>query len=439
MSKIKICLDAGHFGTKYNQSPVVKTYYESAMVWALHLKLKAELEARGFEVITTRADINTDLSVYNRGAASKGCDVFISLHSNACSTESVDYPVVYRAYDNKNGVDGLALQIAKKIGELMGTKQAGRTATRKNSAGGEYYGVLRGARAVGTPFYMLIEHSFHTNTAATKWLQIDANLDKLAVAEAELLADYFGVGVNDEFKTEIMGKTQATAQQMALFCRSKNAAPQLMSCSLEQLAQIFLEEGEVEGVRGDVAFAQSLHETGYFKFGGIVLPNQNNYAGIGALNGNAKGEAATFPDPRTGVRAQIQHLKAYASTDALVNACVDPRFSLVTRGSAPFVEWLGAADNPNGKGWAVPGKGYGGKVVALLGQIVAYEVPQEPATAPEEPEAATYPDWQTNGLKALVEAGVIVSPEYWEAKFGQSITVGEVVGILGKLFEKATE
>lgn len=439
MSKIKICLDAGHVGTKYNQSPVVKTYYESAMVWALHLKLKAELEARGFEVITTRADINADLSVYNRGAASKGCDVFISLHSNACSTESVDYPVVYRAYDNKNGVDGLALQIAKKIGELMGTKQAGRTATRKNSAGGEYYGVLRGARAVGTPFYMLIEHSFHTNTAATKWLQIDANLDKLAVAEAELLADYFGVGVDDELKTEIMGKTQATAQQMALFCRSKNAAPQLTSCSLEQLAQIFLEEGEVEGVRGDVAFAQSLHETGYFKFGGIVLPNQNNYAGIGALNGNAKGEAATFPDPRTGVRAQIQHLKAYASADALVNACVDPRFSLVTRGSAPFVEWLGAADNPNGKGWAVPGKGYGGKVVALLGQIVAYEVPQEPATAPEEPEAATYPDWQTNGLKALVEAGVIVSPEYWEAKFGQSITVGEVVGILGKLFEKATE
>ena len=143
MSKIKICLDAGHVGSKYNQSPVVKTYYESAMVWKLHLKLKAELETRGFEVITTRADIDTDLGVYKRGAASKGCNVFISLHSNACSTESVDYPVVYRAYDNLNDVGVLALQIAKKIGELMGTNQAGRTATRKNSAGGEYYGVLR--------------------------------------------------------------------------------------------------------------------------------------------------------------------------------------------------------------------------------------------------------------------------------------------------------
>lgn len=437
MSKIKICLDAGHVGSKYNQSPVVKTYYESAMVWKLHLKLKAELETRGFEVITTRADIDTDLGVYERGAASKGCNVFISLHSNACSTESVDYPVVYRAYDNLNDVDVLALQIAKKIGELMGTNQAGRTAIRKNSAGGEYYGVLRGARAVGTPFYMLIEHSFHTNTAATKWLSVDANLDKLAVAEAELLADYFGV--KDTPKTEIMGEAQATAQQMALFCRSKNAEPKLTSCTLEQLAEIFLEEGKAEGVRGDVAFAQSLHETGYFKFGGIVLPSQNNYAGIGALNGNATGQAATFPDPRTGVRAQIQHLKAYASTEPLVNACVDPRFSLVTRGSAPYVEWLGAADNPNGKGWAVPGSGYGANVVKLLSQIMAQEAPESPSPAPEPDPPANYPDWQRNGLTALVKAGVINSPDYWANKFGEAIKVGEIIGILGKMMEQPTE
>ncbi len=437
MSKIKICLDAGHVGSKYNQSPVVKTYYESAMVWKLHLKLKAELETRGFEVITTRADIDTDLGVYERGAASKGCNVFISLHSNACSTESVDYPVVYRAYDNLNDVDVLALQIAKKIGELMGTNQAGRTATRKNSAGGEYYGVLRGARAVGTPFYMLIEHSFHTNTAATKWLSVDANLDKLAVAEAELLADYFGV--NDTPKTEIMGEAHATAQQMALFCRSKNAEPKLTSCTLEQLAEIFLEEGKAEGVRGDVAFAQSLHETGYFKFGGIVLPSQNNYAGIGALNGNATGQAATFPDPRTGVRAQIQHLKAYASTEPLVNTCVDPRFSLVARGSAPYVEWLGAADNPNGKGWAVPGSGYGANVVKLLGQIMAQEAPESPSPAPEPNPLANYPDWQRNGLTALVKAGVINSPDYWANKFGEAIKVGEIIGILGKMMEQPTE
>lgn len=433
MSK-KICLDAGHVGSKYNQSPVVKTYYESAMVWALHLKLKAQLEARGFQVVTTRASIDTDLGVYERGTASKGCDVFISLHSNACGTKSVDYPVVYRAYDNKNNVDTLALKLAKKVGELMGTTQAGRTATRKNSSGGEYYGVLRGARAVGTPYYMLIEHSFHTNTKATKWLSKDANLDKLAVAEADILAEFFGMESSTETeKTAIMGKAQATAQQMALFCRSKNSTPQLTSCSLEQLAEMFIEEGEAEGVRGDVAFAQSLHETGYFKFGGIVLPTQNNYAGIGALNGNATGQAASFPDPRTGVRAQIQHLKAYASTEALVNECVDPRFSLVARGVAPYVEWLGAADNPQGRGWAVPGAGYGANIVKLLGQIMAQETPQAPA----EPENDGYPegtpDWQKEGFEILVQRGIINSPDVWKARFDQPIMVGEILAIIGRM------
>lgn len=433
MSK-KICLDAGHVGSKYNQSPVVKTYYESAMVWALHLKLKAQLEARGFQVVTTRASIDTDLGVYERGTASKGCDIFISLHSNACGTESVDYPVVYRAYDNKNNVDTLALKLAKKVGELMGTTQAGRTATRKNSSGGEYYGVLRGARAVGTPYYMLIEHSFHTNTKATKWLSKDANLDKLAVAEADILAEFFGMESSTETeKTAIMGKAQATAQQMALFCRSKNSTPQLTSCSLEQLAEMFIEEGEAEGVRGDVAFAQSLHETGYFKFGGIVFPTQNNYAGIGALNGNATGQAASFPDPRTGVRAQIQHLKAYASTEALVNECVDPRFSLVARGVAPYVEWLGAADNPQGCGWAVPGAGYGANIVKLLGQIMAQETPQAPA----EPENDGYPegtpDWQKEGFEILVQRGIINSPDVWKARFDQPIMVGEILAIIGRM------
>ncbi|MPN27550.1 hypothetical protein SDC9_174984 [bioreactor metagenome] len=108
----------------------------------------------------------------------------------------------------------------------------------------------------------------------------------------------------------------------------------------------------------------------------------------------------------------------------------------MTRGSAQYVEWLGAGDNPNGKGWAVPGKGYGGKVVALLEQIIAQEVPQSPAEPPQEP---MYSQWQTDGLKALVEAGVINSPEVWEAKFGEPITVGQIFGILGRMFTMSEE
>ena len=246
MSKIKICLDAGHSGSKYNQSPVVKSYYESAMVWALPLKLEEKLEARGFEVITTRPTIDAEVDVYARGKLAKGCDLFLSLHSNACGTESVDYPVVYRAHDNRNGADTLAAGFARMIGERMGTKQTGRSALRKNSTGGEYYGVMRGARAVGVPLYLLVEHSFHTNTAAAKWLLEDRNLELLAEAEADTLAAYFkqtAAPVPEEERTAIMGAAQATAQQMALYCRRRNAAPKLSSCSVEELAGMFLEEG----------------------------------------------------------------------------------------------------------------------------------------------------------------------------------------------------
>ena len=99
-----------------------------------------------------------------------------------------------------------------------------------------------------------------------------------------------------------------------------------------------------------------MKETGYLKFGGDVTIEQFNFAGLGAIGDGAGG--ATFGSVREGVRAHVQHLKAYASKDALNNPCVDPRFDLVGRGVAPYVEWLGAKENPNGRGWAMA-VGYG--------------------------------------------------------------------------------
>ena len=187
----KICLDAGHYG-KYNRSPVVPAYYESEMNWKLHLLLKAELEAYGFEVITTRPDREKDLALVSRGNASKGCDLFLSVHSNATGdskgNESVDYPVAYVQLDGRG--DKLGLTLTECVASTMGTAQKGRIATRKGSSGGEYYGVLRGAAAVGT-MGMILEHSFHTNTRSTNWLLEDSNLRKLAAAEAAVIAKHF--------------------------------------------------------------------------------------------------------------------------------------------------------------------------------------------------------------------------------------------------------
>ena len=190
MTKIKVCLDAGHYG-KYNQSPVVPGYYESEMAWRLHLKLKNFLEDFGLEVYTTRKSQNKDMKLTERGKAAKGCDLFLSIHSNAATKESVDYPIAFVPINGS--ADELGELLAKCIEQVMGTKQGSKAESKRSEKGNwDYYSVINGATSVGVPG-IILEHSFHTNTKATKWLMSDSNLDKLAKAEAEVIAKYFNV------------------------------------------------------------------------------------------------------------------------------------------------------------------------------------------------------------------------------------------------------
>lgn len=196
-----VCLDAGHYG-KYNRSPVVPEYYESDMNWKLHLLLKAELEKYGIEVRTTRNNPDIDLALVERGKASDGSDLFISLHSNAADNESVKYVVsMYQVDDNCGEMDeqskAFADKLAKTVGNVMGLPyQTWSTKSSSDRDGNgykdDYYGVLRGAHTVHTAG-VIIEHGFHTNTATTKWLLVESNLKKLAVAEAETIAEWFDV------------------------------------------------------------------------------------------------------------------------------------------------------------------------------------------------------------------------------------------------------
>lgn len=181
---------------------------------------------------------------------------------------------------------------------------------------------------------------------------------------------------------QIMGTSQTTVAQMVRYynanasgydtfkakyngkydgCLAKGGAS-----TINQFAQIFYEEATAEGVRAEVAFTQCMKETGFLKYGGDVLPNQYNFAGIGAT-GAVHG--ASFSNVRMGVRAQIQHLKAYGSISPLTNPCVDPRFNLVKRGSAQYVEWLGIKENPNGYGWATS-KNYGHDIVSMVNVLL---------------------------------------------------------------------
>lgn len=170
---------------------------------------------------------------------------------------------------------------------------------------------------------------------------------------------------NTKGLTKIMGTSVATAKQMKKYIKAKNpSVPQ----SVLDMVPLYLSEGKAEGVRGDIAFAQSCLETGNFTFSGsAVTLGQNNFAGIGVTQNGMKGNS--WATPQLGIRAQIQHLKAYASKKELKNTCVDPRFQYVSRGCAKYVEYLGIKENPKGAGWA-SGAGYGGKILAILKDII---------------------------------------------------------------------
>lgn len=186
-----ITIDAGHYG-KYNQSPIVKEYYESVFNWKMANYMKEYFEKCGIKVRMTRESINHDIAVFDRGYMAKGSDLFISVHSNACDDSKVDYPVVIRGFD-QSSTNSLALSIAKLIAETMGTKQNGQTYVRTLQSGKEeWYGVLRGSRSAKVKYRYIIEHSFHTNKAAAQFLLKEENIRNLALAECELIAQYFG-------------------------------------------------------------------------------------------------------------------------------------------------------------------------------------------------------------------------------------------------------
>ena len=167
----------------------------------------------------------------------------------------------------------------------------------------------------------------------------------------------------------IMGESSVTVQEMVdYFEESGKEYPSEELAkggadSIETFCQMYYDEALAEGVRPEVAFAQTMKETGFLQYGGDASIEQFNFAGLGTTGGGVPGNS--YPDVRTGIRAQVQHLKAYATTDPLEQECVDDRYEYVKKGAAPYVEWLGQQENPEGLGWAT-GDNYGYDIVRMI-------------------------------------------------------------------------
>lgn len=155
----------------------------------------------------------------------------------------------------------------------------------------------------------------------------------------------------------IMGGAVATQEQCVRYLLKHNPNPKL-NVSPQELVSYYYEEGNRTGIRPDIAFAQALKETGYFRYGGTVIPAQNNYCGLGTTSATVQG--AYFATPRLGVKAHIQHLLAYASVEPPQDSIVDPRYDLVRQsyGTNTLTQWK----DLNGR-WAVPGVGYGQSIL----------------------------------------------------------------------------
>lgn len=356
---MKICIDPGHGGR--TSGAVGKYSKEKDINLAISLKIQTYLLKMGINVIMTRKD-DSYVSLQKRCdiANSNKCDYFVSIHCNSFSNSSASGTETFYYPGSKAG-----RALASRI-------QHAAVAHNNNADRGvktaQFY-VIKYTNMVA----VLHECAFISNKAEEDMLNNKEWQDGYAKSLAISIAQHVDVSSVDvepvkvtrakdsiagsPYEEPIMQPRRATVEQMEKFVHDVNPAAPF-------LAEIFIKIGDMEGVRGDIAFAQSILETNYFRFTGTVKPEQNNFAGIGTTGPEVLG--AYFQTAEEGIRAQIQHLKAYASKEQLRTPLIDPRFNLVKRGSAPNWQDL------DGK-WAVPGEGYGKAIINIWNRILSTE------------------------------------------------------------------
>ncbi len=186
-------------------------------------------------------------------------------------------------------------------------------------------------------------------------------LKKIELVESPLHGAPMIIFREDYSDVPIMGEAVATQAQMVNYINKRNPNPKI-NCSVENLVHIYYVEAEREGIRPDIAICQAIKETGVWAYGGDVIPEQNNYCGLGTTGGGVKGEF--FATPQLGARAHIQHLLSYTSKRPPRTEIVDPRYELIKKFRPQIFGKLTKWTDLNGV-WAVPGNHYGEDILNL--------------------------------------------------------------------------
>lgn len=375
----KLYLDAGHgYNTAGKRAP------DGIREWTLNNAVcnyvQEFLKEYDVEVIRTD-DITgkTDVPLANRiNAAINGkADLLVSIHHNALSGRWGTHGgvEVYTDVENQTMND-------VKFAEMVNKRLAKYTGLRNRGIKSANWMVIN-TKLIPA---VLVEGGFMDSTTDYNVIVSEKGQKAYAQAIGEAVVEFLGLikktgdkpsneaTVNDS----IMGESVKSAEVLQSQLEKKNPN---MNPRFKDIAKEYIRIGKIYGVKGDIAFCQMAHETGWLKFGGQVLESQNNFCGLGATNGGAKG--AVFDTVEDGVTAHIQHLFAYACSKPLPSGekLLDPRFNLIKpRGKAPT--WF----ELNGK-WAVPGTTYAQSIIRHYN-----EIPYE-----KEEEKPIYPRWEAHG------------------------------------------
>ena len=210
-------------------------------------------------------------------------------------------------------------------------------------------------------FFMAFSVFFLISCAGTPSERIEIPYEKTELPHEKTVETVTAVPERPVPSLYIMGKGIVPGVSLAEFLLRFNTGAD--RDYVLALSNYYIEEAAAEGINHDIAFAQMILETGFLRFGGDVKPEQNNFCGLGAVGGGAPG--LSFPDPRTGVRAHIQHLKGYASAEPLNQELVNPRYRYLVMlnriGSSPTIRGLTGT-------WAVD-REYDIKIERILNQL----------------------------------------------------------------------
>lgn len=408
---MRVMIDPGHTGES-DPGAVSGNVREADINLDVALRLTDKLAGiKGLQVRLTRdrhGDLakpfsqGSDLAARSKMANAWPADLFLSIHCNAAaSTEAHGYETY--VHNNANAE-------SRRVGRIIHERMAPLFRADRGLKTADFH-VLRETQMPA----VLVEMGFVTNADDREELRRSPFRQQLADALYAAIVEAYpdlragNPALPPAGLTPIMGAPVASLAQAREWLRKR--AP-----DWTHMADLYWKIGRWYGVRSDVALCQAVKETGWFKFGGLVASDQNNFCGLAATGTpNARDTSlrgadpevvkfepgrhgATFVTPEVGVEAHVQHLYAYATTDRLPARAVlySPRFALVQRGSATVVEHLGAAENPTGQGWAHPGKDYGRSIVRdYLAPLLATSV------SASRPDPAD--DWKARALTAEAE------------------------------------